>query len=238
MRRQHAVKNAVAAHIGVGQHVVTDGLRLTQAAAVADHQPAMRAQHGQVVGDVLGVGRTDADVDQGDAVAVIGLQVIGRHLVAVPDHVLDDRLHLAFGHATLDHHVARQHHAAEARVAHQHVQAVADELVDVTVIVGQQDPRLHMAPVTAGVVLDALEREVGARCVEQCQRQWVDVLPVVQTIGGAVGGGGQIGAGEYPCQLGGGHTTAGQLIAALDHVRVGNVLLAAADFHTQGEVVH
>jgi hypothetical protein len=70
----------------VGQHVVADGLRLTQAAAVADHQPAVRAQHRQVVGDVLGVGRADADVDQGHAIAVGGDQVVGRHLVAVPDH--------------------------------------------------------------------------------------------------------------------------------------------------------
>jgi len=43
VRRYHAVENPVAAHIGVGQYVVADGLGLAQAAAVADHQPAMRA---------------------------------------------------------------------------------------------------------------------------------------------------------------------------------------------------
>ena len=32
-------------------------------ATVADHQPAVRAQHGQVVGDVLGIGRADADIN-------------------------------------------------------------------------------------------------------------------------------------------------------------------------------
>ena len=53
-----------------------------------------------VIGDVLGVGRTDADVHRGDAVAVFGNQVIGRHLVTVPEHTADDRLRLALLHAT------------------------------------------------------------------------------------------------------------------------------------------
>ena len=65
VRRHQLVEDAVAAQIAVRQHVVADGLRLPQAAAMADHQPAMRPQHRQVVGDVLGVGRADADVDHG-----------------------------------------------------------------------------------------------------------------------------------------------------------------------------
>ncbi len=107
MRRQHAVENAVATHIGVGQYVIADGLRLTQAAAVTNHQPAMRTQDCQVIGDVLGVGRADADVDQCHAMAVFGDQMVGRHLIAVPDHAGDDGLGFIQAHALVDHHIAR-----------------------------------------------------------------------------------------------------------------------------------
>jgi hypothetical protein len=47
---------------------------------MADHQPGMRAQHGDMVGRGLGVRRPDADVDQRDPLPVGALQVIGRHL--------------------------------------------------------------------------------------------------------------------------------------------------------------
>src|SRR5690606_15708287 len=102
----------------------------------------------------------DADVDQGDAVAVGGLQVVGRHLVLVPDHTVEHRLHLTLGHAPLDHHVTGQHQTAEARLAQQHVQPVADELVHIPVVVGQQYPRLDMAPVGTGVMHQPAQGEV------------------------------------------------------------------------------
>jgi hypothetical protein len=70
----------VFTHIGVGQHVVAQLLGVAQAGAVAQHQPGMRAQHGDVVGDVLGIGRAHADVDHGDAGVVGPHQVVGRHL--------------------------------------------------------------------------------------------------------------------------------------------------------------
>ena len=67
------------------QHIVADALRLAQAAAMADHQPAMRTQHRQMVSDVLGVGRTDADIDEADAAfTILAQQVIARHLEAMP----------------------------------------------------------------------------------------------------------------------------------------------------------
>ena len=238
IRRHHAVENAVAAHIGVSQDVVADGLRLTQAAAVADHQPAMRTQHSQVIGDVLGIGRADADVDQGHAMAIVGDQVIGRHLVTVPDHTGGNRRGFAVIHALLDDHVARQNHAHETRVVAQLLQAMDDELVDVAVIVGQQNPRLHMAPVAAGVMHQTAQGEVHARGVEQRQWQRIGVFPVVETVGNAIGGGGQIGTWEHPRQHRRGDAGTGQFIALLDHVRIGNVLLADADFDGHGEVVH
>ncbi|MCY1433257.1 hypothetical protein D9M71_492800 [compost metagenome] len=191
-----------------------------------------------MVGDVLGVGRADTDVHQGHAVAVVGDQVVGRHLEAVPFHAGDDGVGLAVVHAALDDHVARQDHAHEARVVAHALQAEVDELVDVAVVVGQQNPWLHMAPVAAGVVHQAAQGEVDPRGVEQRQRHRVGVLPLVQAVGDAVGSGRQIGAGEHSRELGGGHAGTGQLVTMLDHVGIGDVLFAGADFHPYGEVLH
>jgi hypothetical protein len=47
---------------------------------MAEHQPGVRAQHRDMVGDGLGVGRADADIDHGDAAMILALQMIGRHL--------------------------------------------------------------------------------------------------------------------------------------------------------------
>jgi hypothetical protein len=84
LRRQDVVQHMVVAQIGVGQHIVADGLAGAQAAAVADHQPGLGPQHRQVVGDGLGVGGPDADVDQRDPAPVGRGQVVGRHLVLAP----------------------------------------------------------------------------------------------------------------------------------------------------------
>jgi hypothetical protein len=56
-QRQLFVEHMVFAHIAVGQHVVAQLLAVAQAGAVAQHDPGVRAQHGDVVGDGLGVGR-------------------------------------------------------------------------------------------------------------------------------------------------------------------------------------
>jgi hypothetical protein len=70
----------VLAHIGMRQHIVAERLAVAQAGTMAEHQPGMRAQHGDVVGDRLGIGRADADIDQRDAAMTLLLDVIGRHL--------------------------------------------------------------------------------------------------------------------------------------------------------------
>ena len=72
------------------QHVVAEELATPQPGAMTDHQPAMRPQHGEVVGDRLGVGRTDADVHERDAVALRPGQVIGRHLRQMHGHAARD----------------------------------------------------------------------------------------------------------------------------------------------------
>ena len=101
---QHIVQNMIIAQIGVGQHIVADGLARAQTTAMADHQPCLRPQHGQMVGDGLGVGGSDADIDQGYAPASGGHQVIGRHLVLAPRTTRDRRLWI--GGLSRDHNPA------------------------------------------------------------------------------------------------------------------------------------
>ena len=108
-RRHKVVEDAVAPHVGVRQHIVADGLRLPQAAAMADHQPAMRAQHGEMVGRRLGVGGADADIDDGDAAAAVAAQqVVGRHLEAMPGR----GEHGGFGHRRCRRRAARRRRPA------------------------------------------------------------------------------------------------------------------------------
>lgn len=69
IERDERVENAILAQISMRQHVITDLLALPQSAAMAYHQPAVRTQHRQVVGDVFGVGGPHANVDEGHAFA-------------------------------------------------------------------------------------------------------------------------------------------------------------------------
>ncbi len=170
--------------------------------------------------------------------AVARDQVVGRHLEAVPGDGGDDRLGLAGIHVALDDDVARQNQALEARVVAQLLQAMLDELIDVAMVVGEQDPGLHVTPVAAGVVDDAAQREIGAGGVEQRQRQRIDALPVIVAVGDVIVGRGEIGAGEDPCQLGGGHATAGQFVALLHHIGIGDVLATATDLDLEVVVAH
>jgi hypothetical protein len=70
----------ILAHIAMSEDIVPELLRIAQAGAVPEHQPGMRPQHRDVVGDVARIGRADADIDHGDA-AIAGLdQMEGRRL--------------------------------------------------------------------------------------------------------------------------------------------------------------
>ena len=156
----------------------------------------------------------------------------------MPHHPCRNGLGFAVVHRFFDDHVARQHHAHKARVVPQLLKAVQDELIDIAMVVGQQNPRLHMAPIAAGVVHQATQREVDPGSVEQRQGQRIGVFPIVQAICDAVGGGGQVGAGEYARQRGCGHSGTGKLIPLFDHIGIRNILLADTDFHLNGEIAH
>src|SRR3546814_9633084 len=54
---------------------------------MAVHQPSCRAQNREMIADRLGVGRTHADIDQGDPAAVGSDQVISGHLMLAPGAV-------------------------------------------------------------------------------------------------------------------------------------------------------
>ncbi len=95
-----------------------------------------------------------------------------------------------------------------------------------------------MAPVAAGVVHQATQREVDPSGIEQRQWQGFGTTPVIQPVGDVVGGSRQVGAGEHPRQLRGGDAAAGQFVALVDHVGVRDVLFADADLYRDGVVVH
>ena len=82
-QRQHVVEDTVIAHVGGRQHQVPGFLMVAQASTVPDHQHQVRAQHGEVIGDRLGVRRPDAYVHHGHA-RTPGKHVVPRgHLAAI-----------------------------------------------------------------------------------------------------------------------------------------------------------
>ena len=177
-----------------------------------------------MVGDVLGVGRPDADVDERDAGIALPCQVVGGHLVAVPGRACHQRLGL--GRRMLPAHgdVARQHEAVERAFAHELLASPAHELIDIAVVVGEQNPALHVAPIAAGVVDEPAQREIDAQRVEQRQRIGRARLAPPQAVGEFVAHRGQPGRRKIARQLARGHIGAGDLLRALDHVGIGDLL--------------
>ena len=80
VRRQHVVEHLVGAQVRGGQHEVADLLAVPQPAAVADHHHEVGPKHRHMVGDRLGVGRTDADVHERHAGVAVDPVVVRRHL--------------------------------------------------------------------------------------------------------------------------------------------------------------
>src|ERR1700727_2520560 len=105
-----------------------------------------------MVGDGLGVRGPDADVDQTDPAPVSAHAMIGGHLETMPG----DRRHARFGLGRRNRRVydegAWQNDLLDAPPRMQLLQAPLYELVDITVVVGQERPGLHRPPVGAGIV--------------------------------------------------------------------------------------
>jgi hypothetical protein len=145
------------------QHIVAQRLRAPQPRAMADHQPAMRAEHRQVIRDRLGVGRADADIDHRDPVAACALQVIGGHL-----RQLRRIGPVRFGAGAGDH-FARLDQFLETVLA-QHRPAILHEAVDIALVVREQDEGLNMRRRRPRIVAQPRQREIRAQRVEQRQR--------------------------------------------------------------------
>ena len=79
----------VVAQIGMRKNIIADALRLTKPAAMANHQPSFGPKDGQMVANGFGIGRTNADVDQGDPRTIRCDEMVCWHLVATPSAVGD-----------------------------------------------------------------------------------------------------------------------------------------------------
>ena len=193
----------VLAHVAVRQHVVAELLRVAQPRAVAEHHPGVRPQHRDVVGDRLGVGRADADVDHRDAAAVGADEVVGRHLRQARRRSAE----LVAGprrcaRAPLDHVAGLDERfvvAAARRARHRFV-AEADELVDVELVVGEEDEVLEVLGVGAGVVAQAMQRVVDARRGEERERMRFAGARDVGAVGDAVVHRAEVGQVEQVAQ--------------------------------------
>ncbi len=148
---------------------------------MAQHQPGVRTQHRDVIGDGLGVGRPHADVDHGDAAAAAGSQVIGGHL----RHAARRDPGGAAAEALVGgDQVPRLDETVVVGVAGGHVLlGDAAELVDVERVVGEDHEVLEVPGFGAGVVAEPVQRIVDPRRGERGQR----VGPADRRDEGAVG---------------------------------------------------
>src|SRR5208282_1996317 len=149
---------------------------------MTDHQPAIGTDDGKVVGNIFGVGWTDANVDQRYPGAGSARQMVRGHLIAMPLRAFGKRL--CFGRRMLpaNDHIPRQHESVEITFASELLASPAHELIHVAVIVCKQDPALHMAPIAPGIVDEPAEREVGAHGIEQGKRMWIPLLALPQAV--------------------------------------------------------
>ncbi len=159
----------VVTQISVGQNVITNQLAFTQAAAVTDHQPDVRAQHRQVIADGFRIRRANANVNQRNALAVGSDQMPGGHLVLFPRQI-GDGLFRCFGFGG-DPDPAR---AGESDVRAVRVEdlatAPADKFVHIAGVVGKQYEWLEMFGWRAGVVAQACQRKIDTAGIKVRQR--------------------------------------------------------------------
>ena len=123
-----------------------------------------------MVGDILGVGRPDADVDQRDPGIALPCQMVGGHLITVPRGTSHESLGLGLRMLAAHGDVPRQHKPVKRAFARKLLASPAHELIHIAVIVGEQDPALYVAPIASRIVDEPPQGEIGAQRVEQGQR--------------------------------------------------------------------
>ena len=113
-----------------------------------------------------------------------------------------------------------------------------NELVDIAVIVGEQYPGLHVAPMGAGIMLDALQGIIHPHRIEHGQRQGVGRHVVPMAIGDFIAHQIKAGHGEMQGQFNGLGAFAAQVIALVEDVGVGDFLEGDAHLDGGGVVLH
>ncbi len=215
----------VVAQIGMGQHIIADPLARSQAAAMADHQPRLRSYDREVIGDGLGIGRANADVNQCDAGAVGRDQVIGRHLVPPPRAVGDEFFGIV---ARFDHNAACARHRRIARFGTKLFACPADEFIDIAVVIGEQHITLHMFRRCAGIVPQPRQAEIGAQPIEQRERSHI-ARRAGLAIGNLVADMRQLGRREMPREIQRRHLIELERVARIEHIGKGNFLPPSHD---------
>src|SRR6202041_494286 len=99
---QFLVEDMVLAHVTVRQDIIAELLRRSQAGTMPEHEPGVRAQHGDVVGDGAGIRWAGADVYHSNALKTGLYEMEGRHL----RHALDS---------------GARRSSAQARIARNHI---------------------------------------------------------------------------------------------------------------------
>ena len=151
----------VFAQIGMGQAEIAQRLRVAQARAVAQHQPSVGAQDGDVVSGGFGIRRTNPDVHQGDPVPIGPLQMIGRHLRRFGRRRQHPVARGDGGIAARDKGRVAKRRVRQGRTRHEF------KLVHIELIVGEQHIVLKMDRIGRRVMRQARERIINPLCRER-----------------------------------------------------------------------
>ncbi len=149
------IQHMIFADIGMGEDKITKPLRMTQSAAMADHQPAMGSENRDMIGDCLGVGRPDTDIDQRNAHMFLTDQMISGHLGKMAGGDPARRLIRQVGVRRND--ISRLDKGAILAPFQYLFLAIIDKFIDITLIVGEQHEALEMLRYGAGVMGQAGE---------------------------------------------------------------------------------
>ena len=165
---------------------------------MADHQPDLRPNNGQMVCNRLRIGWANTDIDQRDARAIRGAQMVGRHLEPAPGSGID------FGACRFgwlgNFQPARHGKRRIVIILHQLVQRPVTERIDIAVIVRKQHIMLEMLNRRAAIMLQTLQGKIHALGIEQRQR--MRLIRLIQfAIGHFVANVSQVRAWEVPGQL-------------------------------------
>ncbi len=145
------------------------------------------------------------------------------HLEPMPDYAGENLLGLLRAVARLDDDIARHHQLGRIAGA-QLRQAPADELIDVAVIIGEQHPGLHVAPVRTRIMHEAAQGIIHPRSVEEREGPLVATANFVLAVGDFVADNGERGRGEMARKFRSADAAAPEFVAALERIGVSDFL--------------